>query len=148
MDKLTHADEQGKARMVDVSQKSIQFRKATAHGEILLKPHTIQLIQQNQIQKGDVLAVAKIAGIQAAKKTGELIPLAHPLPITFADVTFQIVDDRIIAQATVHTTAQTGVEMEALTAVSMSLLTVYDMCKAVDKSMIITNIHLVEKIKQ
>lgn len=148
MDKLTHADEQGKARMVDVSQKSIQFRKAIAHGEILLQPHTIQLIQQNQIQKGDVLAVAKIAGIQAAKKTGELIPLAHPLPITFADVTFQIVDDRIIAQATVHTTAQTGVEMEALTAVSMSLLTVYDMCKAVDKSMIITNIHLVEKIKQ
>ncbi len=148
MDALSHVDESGRARMVDVSHKPVQRRTARAEGRIRLAPPTLALIRENALKKGDVLAVAEIAGIQAAKKTSELIPLCHPIPITSIRVKAHIADGGISVQGEVSSMGVTGVEMEALTAVSVALLTVYDMCKAVDKAMIIENIVLIEKTKE
>jgi cyclic pyranopterin monophosphate synthase len=149
MKKLTHIDDSGAASMVDVSAKPVQLREAIACGEIILARETLALIEGNQIAKGNVLATARLAGIMAAKKTGELIPLCHPLPITHCEVSFKIPDtrDRIVITGSAKIAAQTGVEMEALTAVSVAALTIYDMCKAVDKAMRITEIVLVRKMK-
>ena len=149
MSKLTHIDETGRATMVDVSSKPVQVREAVARGEIHVQRETIALIEQNQIAKGNVLATARLAGIMAAKKTGELIPLCHPLPIAHCEVTFEIPKsrDQIVITASAKIAARTGVEMEALTAVSVAALTIYDMCKAVDKKMGITGITLVSKTK-
>ncbi len=133
--------------MVDVSAKPISHREAVARGEIRLQPATLALIQSNQIAKGDVLATARIAGIQAAKRTGELIPLCHPLNLTHVDVELRPKRDRIEITATTRIAAQTGVEMEALTAVAVAALTIYDMCKAVDKEMVVGEIRLVSKRK-
>jgi len=136
--------------MVDVSAKPIALREAVARGEIRLQRATLDLIESNRIAKGNVLATARIAGIQAAKKTGELIPLCHPLPISHCEVNFTIPKsrDRIVITASAKIAAQTGVEMEALTAVTIAALTIYDMCKAVDKKMVITTVKLVSKIKR
>ncbi|MBI3851768.1 MAG: cyclic pyranopterin monophosphate synthase MoaC [Verrucomicrobia bacterium] len=150
MKKLTHIDDRGEARMVDVSAKPTQLREAVASGEIRLHRDTIHLIQRNKIAKGNVFAAARLAGILAAKKTGELIPLCHPLPINHCEVKFEIPNsqDRVLITASAKIAAQTGVEMEALTAVSVAALTIYDMCKAVDKKMRITDIKLVSKTKK
>ena len=149
MNRLTHLDAKGEARMVDVSAKPIQLREAAARGEVRLKRSTLELIQSDKIAKGNVLSTARIAGIQAAKRTGELIPLCHPLPITHCEVNFEIPAsaDRIIISASAKIAAQTGVEMEALTAVAVAALTIYDMCKAVDKEMQITEIKVISKTK-
>ena len=135
--------------MVDVSTKPIMSREAVARGEIRLQKATLRLIESQTIAKGNVLASARLAGILAAKKTGELIPLCHPLPLTHCEIGFDIpkTQDRIIISASAKIAAQTGVEMEALTAVSVAGLTIYDMCKAVDKQMQITGIKLVSKTK-
>jgi cyclic pyranopterin monophosphate synthase len=148
--KLTHLDSKGEAAMVDVSVKPVQFREAIASGEILLQRSTIELIERNEIAKGNVLATARLAGIMAAKKTGGLIPLCHPLPITHCEVNFSFPPerDRIVITASAKIAAQTGIEMEALTAVSLAALTIYDMCKAVDKQMTIGNIRLLSKTKK
>lgn len=150
MSKLTHLDSRGEARMVDVSHKPLQLREAVARGEIHLQPATLDLVESNAIAKGNVLATARVAGIQATKKTGELIPLCHPLPIAHCEVNFEIPPsrNRIIITASAKITAQTGVEMEALTAVTIAALTIYDMCKAVDKTMRITDVVLVSKTKK
>ncbi len=136
--------------MVDVSAKPVMLREATARGEIRVRKTTLKLIQANSIAKGNVLATARLAGILAAKKTGALIPLCHPLPITHCEVDFNIPKslDRIVITASARIAAQTGVEMEALTAVSLAALTIYDMCKAVDKTMRITGIRLLSKSKR
>lgn len=147
MNELSHIDEHGKANMVDVGAKPLQHRMANAFGSITLQPETLQRIRENQVKKGDVLTVAQIAGIQAAKRTHELIPLCHPLLLTKIDVMLAITPEGVQCQSTVKCTGQTGVEMEALTAVSVALLTIYDMCKAVDKKMVISEIRLVEKTK-
>ena len=149
MKRLTHLDAGGQARMVDVSAKPVQLREAVARGEIRLQPATLRLIESQAIAKGNVLATARVAGIQAAKKCGELIPLCHPLPITHCEVDFEIPKSRncIVITASARIAARTGVEMEALTAVSVAALTLYDMCKAVDKRMRITGIGLVSKTK-
>jgi cyclic pyranopterin phosphate synthase len=147
MKKLSHVDKHGNARMVDVSAKPVQLREATASGSILLKRETLALIAANQIAKGDVLHTARIAGIQAAKRTGDLIPLCHPLNLTHVDVDLHRKPGRIDIVATARIAAQTGVEMEALTAVAVAALTIYDMCKAVDKEMVISDIKLVSKKK-
>ena len=149
MKRLTHVDADGEARMVDVSAKPMQLREAVARGEIRLQKETLKLIEAHSIAKGNVLATARVAGIQAAKKCGELIPLCHPLPITHCEVTFEIPTsrDRIVITASARIAAQTGVEMEALTAVSVAALTIHDMCKAVDKKMRIADITLVSKTK-
>lgn len=135
--------------MVDVSAKPIQLREARARGEIRLQKATLQLIDSRKIAKGNVLATARLAGILAAKKTGELIPLCHPLPLTHCEVNFEIPKsrDRILITASAKVAAQTGVEMEALTAVTVAALTIYDMCKAVDKKMTVTGVRLVSKTK-
>jgi cyclic pyranopterin phosphate synthase len=148
--KLTHIDARGEARMVDVSAKPSQLRKAVAGGEIRLQKGTLRLIQRNAIAKGNVLATARLAGILAAKKTGDLIPLCHPLPLSHCEVKFTIPksQDRVLITASATITAQTGVEMEALTAVSVAGLTIYDMCKAVDKTMRITDVKLISKTKR
>ena len=146
--KLSHLDARGEARMVDISAKPVQLREATAQGEIRLQRATIDLIASDKIAKGNVLATARIAGIQAAKKTGELIPLCHPLPITHCEVDFEVAEDRIIITASAKIAAQTGIEMEALTAVTIAALTIYDMCKAVDKQMQIGDIKLLTKTKK
>ena len=148
--KLTHIDSRGEAAMVDVSTKPVQLRAAVATGEISLQRHTLELIERNEIAKGNVLATARLAGIMAAKKTGDLIPLCHPLPITHCEVNFSFPGerDRIVITASAKISAQTGIEMEALTAVSLAALTIYDMCKAVDKQMVIGNIRLVSKTKK
>jgi cyclic pyranopterin phosphate synthase len=147
--KLTHLDHEGRAAMVDVSAKQPQLREAVARGEIRLQSETIELIERNDVAKGNVFATARLAGIMAAKRTGELIPLCHPLPITHSEVDFEIPDsrDRVIITASAKIHAATGVEMEALTAVSVAALTIYDMCKAVDKQMTIGAIYLVSKTK-
>ena len=145
--KLSHTNSEGKAQMVDVGHKSIQQRSAKAEGHILLNPETIVLIRENNIKKGDVLTVSEIAGIQAAKQTSNLIPLCHPLQITKVNIEAKLDEKGVKVIAEVHCIGQTGVEMEALTGVSVALLTVYDMCKAVDKQMIIQNIRLLEKTK-
>jgi cyclic pyranopterin monophosphate synthase len=144
---LSHVDARGKARMVDVGDKLDTVRQARARGAIVMQPTTLELIQRNAVQKGDVLAVAKIAGIMAAKRTSELIPLCHPLPLTTVDLTFQfnMQEARIEIESMARVTGKTGVEMEALTAVATAALTVYDMCKAVDRDMRITDIRLIEK---
>ena len=146
--KLTHVDARGKAKMVDVSAKPVQLREAVARGSIHLSPFTIRLINSNGIAKGDVLNTARIAGIQAAKRTGELIPLCHPLALSHVNVDLAVRTDRVEITATAKIAAQTGVEMEALTAVAVAALTIYDMCKAVDKEMVIGEIRLVSKTKK
>ncbi len=150
MKQLTHLDARGEARMVDVSAKPIVHREAVARGEIRLQRETIRLIEAEQIAKGNVLASARLAGIMAAKKTGELIPLCHPLPITHCEVNFEIPksQDRIVITASAKVSAPTGVEMEALVAVSIAALTIYDMCKAVDKQMRLTDVKLISKTKK
>lgn len=149
MKRLTHIDPRGQASMVDVSAKPILLREAVAVGEIRLRKATLKLIGSNAIAKGNVLAAARLAGILAAKKTGELIPLCHPLPITHCEVNFDVPKSqaRIVITASAKIASQTGVEMEALTAVSVAALTIYDMCKAVDKTMRITGIRLLSKSK-
>jgi cyclic pyranopterin phosphate synthase len=147
---LTHINADGEARMVDVSAKPVQIREAVASGEIRLAKATLDAIESVQAAKGNVLATARLAGIMAAKKTAELIPLCHPLPITHAEVNFETPPsrDRIVITATARIAAQTGIEMEALTAVSVAALTIYDMCKALDKQMQITDIRLLSKTKR
>ncbi|MGQ9554567.1 MAG: cyclic pyranopterin monophosphate synthase MoaC [Anaerolineae bacterium] len=144
---LTHLDEKGQARMVDVTDKAVTVREAIATGEVVMRPETLALVQAGGLPKGDVLAVARIAGIMAAKRTPELIPLCHPLPITSASVDFAFSIERsaVRIQAWVKCTGVTGVEMEALTAVSVAALTIYDMCKSVDRGISIENIHLLRK---
>ncbi len=150
MKKLTHLDPRGEASMVDVSAKPVMMREALARGEIRLRPSTLKLIGRQTIAKGNVLAAARLAGILAAKKTGDLIPLCHPLPLTHCEVNFDIPKsrNRIVISASAKIAAQTGVEMEALTAVAVAALTIYDMCKAVDKHMQISAIELVSKTKR
>jgi cyclic pyranopterin phosphate synthase len=145
MTKLTHLDAEGKARMVDVSEKAETARRAVARGRILLGAETVRLLRENAVPKGDALGVARIAGILAAKRTSDLIPLCHPLPITRVAVDLSIVDTGVEIEAEVAVTGRTGVEMEALTAVSIAALTLYDMVKAVDKGAVITDIRLEEK---
>ena len=146
--KLSHVDDAGKARMVDISGKPPMHREAVAAGKIILAPTTLELLKGNQLQKGDALAVARIAAIQGGKKTAELFPLCHPLAIHQLDVQFRIVDDGVEITAKAVSEGKTGIEMEALTAVSIAALTIYDMCKAVDKKMIIGAIALLEKSKR
>ena len=147
MDRLTHIDEKGRSKMVDVSEKEITLREAIASGSVTMKPDTFRMIMNNEIVKGDVLGVAKIAGIMGAKKTGELIPMCHPLEITHVEVLFHPRDEEstIGVESRVRTRGRTGVEMEALVAVSAAALTIYDMCKAVDKGMVISQVKLVKK---
>lgn len=144
---FSHLDKNGKAQMVDIGDKKIQQRLARAQGIIKLSTATINLIRENQIKKGDVLSVAKIAGIQAAKQTAALIPLCHPLIIDSIDLIFDYTNDGVKVESIVKSTGKTGVEMEALTAVNIALLTIYDMCKAVDKNMRFEQIKLIEKVK-
>lgn len=144
---FTHLDETGAARMVDVSAKPISRREAVAEGLIKLAPQTIERIAADEIAKGNVLATARIAAIQGAKRTSELIPLCHPLPLSAVEVGFQLEPEAIRIRCTARTTGQTGVEMEALTGVSVAALTIYDMCKAIDKGMEIDAITLVSKTK-
>ena len=143
--RLSHVDEAGNIRMVDVSGKAVTAREAVARGRIAMSPGAVRGIRAGNLKKGDPLQTARLAGIMAAKRTAELIPLCHPLPLTHADVTLTPVRDGYEIEARVRTTAQTGVEMEALTAVSVAALTIYDMVKAVDKGMVISDIRLVEK---
>lgn len=147
MTRLTHLDESGRARMVDVSDKDITRREATARAVVSMRPETARLIESGGVAKGDVLAVAQVAGVMAAKRTPDLIPLCHPLPITGVDMNFDLDMDaaRLEIRATVRVTGKTGVEMEALTAASVAALTVYDMCKAVDRGMSISKIELLHK---
>lgn len=147
MTKLTHTDSQGNARMVDVGDKQVQLRVAKASGNILLSAETVSLIRQNLLKKGDVLTVSEIAGIQAAKRASELIPLCHNIVLNKIFVKAILTDTGVTIESEVRCTGITGVEMEALTAVSVALLNVYDMCKAVDKTMVIGEIQLIEKIK-
>ena len=146
-DGLTHLDEQGRARMVDVTDKAITKRLAIAQGRVHLQPQTLRAIVQHTIPKGDVFAVARIAGIYAGKKTGEMIPLCHPLSISHVDIDFSIDEaaSSIIITSRVAVEAKTGVEMEALTSAAIAALTVYDMCKAIDKSMVISDLCLLQK---
>lgn len=144
---LSHTDQKGKANMVDVSDKGTQDRMARATGMISLNAETVALIRDNQMKKGDVLTVAEIAGIQAAKQTPFLIPLCHPLQLTKVDVKAELSDQGVTVYSMARCIGQTGVEMEALTAASVALLTIYDMCKAVDKKMVISDITLIEKTK-
>ena len=148
MDRLTHIGDDGSARMVDVSAKPIILREALAGGRIMLKRETIELISGNKIAKGNVFATARIAGVQAAKKTPELIPLCHGLNLSHIDIDIASHESGVEVRCTARTAAQTGVEMEALTGVSVALLTIYDMCKAVDKEMQITDVRLVSKTKR
>jgi len=146
MTKLTHIDEQGRAKMVDTTEKSISERRATASARVLMSAETINAIRDHSTPKGNPLETARLAGIMAAKRTHDLIPLCHPLPLTHIDVRAELQEAAVYLESEVTTRAQTGVEMEALTAVSVAALTVYDMCKALDKGMEITDIYLVEKL--
>ena len=148
MNKFSHLDERGNAKMVDVGHKPAQQRIAVAEGFVQCQPKTIAALRAKKLPKGDVFTVAKIAAIQAAKRTDELIPLCHSLPLDSVDVEFVLKKNLVHIKASAHTTAKTGVEMEALTAVSVAALTIYDMCKAVDKTMTIQGIRLVSKIKK
>ncbi|MBN2715067.1 MAG: cyclic pyranopterin monophosphate synthase MoaC [Deltaproteobacteria bacterium] len=145
--RLSHINEQNQPKMVDVSAKNRTMRTAAASGRILLCEDARAQIKQNRTKKGNVCVTAELAGVMAAKRTSELIPLCHPLPLTHVDVNARLTDEGVTVTATVRCVGQTGVEMEALTAVSTALLTVYDMCKAVDKSMVIEQIELIEKTK-
>jgi cyclic pyranopterin monophosphate synthase len=144
---FTHLDESGRARMVDVSHKHVTYREATARAVVTMQPETARMIAAGKVAKGDVLAVAQVAGVMGAKRTPDLIPLCHPLPISGVDMTFDldIEQARLEIRATVRVTSRTGVEMEALTAASVAALTVYDMCKAVDRGMSIGNVELLRK---
>ena len=145
MKPLTHLNALGRAQMVDISEKAETVREAIARGIILLKPETLRLIQEGAVPKGDVFATAKVAGIMAAKAVPTLIPLCHPLLISVAEIAFRVLDGRIEIEAHVKTVGKTGAEMEALTAVAVAALTIYDMCKGVDKEMVIEQIRLVAK---
>jgi len=147
MDRLTHIDKKGRSKMVDVSDKEVTMREAIASGSVTMKPDTFRMIMNNKIVKGDVLGVAKIAGIMGAKKTDELIPMCHPLEITHVEVLFHPREEEstIGIESRVRVRGRTGVEMEALVAVSAAALTIYDMCKAVDKGMVISQVKLVRK---
>jgi len=147
MAKLSHLDDQGRARMVDVSDKEITSREATARGTIRMRPETLELILKNKVEKGDVFSVARVAGIMAAKKTPDLVPMCHPLAITSVKIDLSPAKNpaRVEIEATVRVSGKTGVEMEAMTAVSVAALTIYDMCKAVDREMSIGEIRLVKK---
>lgn len=146
---LTHINPQGRARMVDVGHKEITAREARAEGEVHMQPETVAIIREGRAAKGDVLAVAQVAGIMGAKATSGIIPLCHPLPLSGVDLDFELDEagGRVLVRSAVRTTARTGVEMEALTAVSLAALTIYDMCKAVDKGMVIGGIRLTHKSK-
>jgi cyclic pyranopterin phosphate synthase len=148
MARLSHVAADGSAQMVDVSAKPVSAREATAAGRIILRRATVELISQNKIAKGNVFATARIAGVQAAKQTSQLIPLCHNLNLTHVDVDLSLGENFAGAKCTARTTAPTGVEMEALTGVAVALLTIYDMCKAVDKEMEISEIHLLSKTKR
>jgi cyclic pyranopterin monophosphate synthase len=143
---LSHIDETGAVRMVDVGGKPLSRRRAVAHAQVQMSPSTSRRL--HDLPKGDALATAQLAGIMAAKRTSELIPLCHPLPLSHIEVTLAVQEASVEITAVVETTAQTGVEMEALTAVSVAALTIYDMCKAVDKAMVIGDVRLVEKVKE
>jgi cyclic pyranopterin phosphate synthase len=143
--RLTHLDRDGHVKMVDVSDKEVSERSARVGGQIRMRPETVRLIVDEQIAKGNVLETARIAAIQAAKRTAELIPLCHPLNLTAIDVDFDIGEDRISVQTEARLADRTGVEMEALTAATVALLTIYDMCKAVDRGMVIEQVRLLEK---
>ncbi len=147
MAKLTHLDPEGNARMVDVTEKDVTSRAATARGTVFMRPETLMLITGNRIEKGDVFSVARVAGIMAAKKTPELIPMCHPLNITSVEIFLSPQEDpaRVEIEAIAKVTGKTGVEMEAMTAVSVCGLTIYDMCKAVDREMSISEVRLVKK---
>jgi len=147
MSSLTHFNSSGEAHMVDVGDKAVTQRSAIAEGRIVMQPETLRIIEQGTARKGDVLGVARIAGIMGAKKTADLIPLCHPLALTKVSIDLEprAADNAVWCRVTVHTSGQTGVEMEALTAVQITLLTVYDMCKAVDKGMTIEGVRLLEK---
>ena len=147
-DKFSHLNEKGEANMVDVGSKPDQERMAKASGKIFLQPKTLELVKSNSIKKGDIFSVARVAGIQAAKNTFSLIPLCHQLQLTKIAVDFSVEDDGITVLSMVKCTGKTGVEMEALTAVNIALLTIYDMCKAVDKVMVMSEIKLDEKTKK
>lgn len=147
MGEFSHTDSEGKARMVDVSGKKQQRRVAKASGTIILQQETLRLIRENSMKKGDVLTVAEIAGIQAAKQTAMLIPLCHNISLSKVKVSAEVTDNGVKMTSEVKCTGNTGVEMEALTAVSVALLTIYDMCKAVDKTMVIGEVKLLEKTK-
>ncbi len=144
-EKLTHLDEEGRLKMVDVGGKEKTARLARVRGEICMRPETVALIEQNRVAKGNVLEAARLAGIMAAKRTGELIPLCHPLNITAIDIAFTVGRDRVEVEAEARIDDRTGVEMEALTAASVALLTIYDMCKGVDRGMVISDLRLMEK---
>jgi cyclic pyranopterin phosphate synthase len=146
--RFSHLDAEGTARMVDVGAKPVQRRIAVAAGFVACAPATVQALRAQALPKGDVLTVARIAAIQAAKRTDELIPLCHSLPLDKVDVDFELRDGGVAIRATASTSAKTGIEMEALTAVSVAALTIYDMCKAVDKAMVIGDIRVIEKIKE
>ncbi len=148
MSDLTHLDERGRARMVDVSAKADTVRVATARGRVLMRPETLDLIRTGGVKKGDVLAIAQVAGVIGAKRTSDLIPLCHPLPITGVDLSFELDAEASAVEitASARVVGKTGVEMEALAAVSVAALTVYDMCKAVDKDMVIDQVRLVHKV--
>ena len=146
MDELSHVDASGSVRMVDVGGKALSRRRAVARAEVRMSPGTARILRE--LPKGDALATAQLAGIMAAKRTSELIPLCHPLPLTHVEVTLEVGEETVEIVASAETTAQTGVEMEALTAASVAALTVYDMAKAVDKRMRIAEIALVEKTKE
>ena len=147
MAELSHLNEKGKARMVDITAKDTTLREALARGKVLMRPDTVAAIETGGVPKGDVFGVARIAGIMAAKKTGELIPLCHPLELTAIDIQFSTnaQQGEIIIEAKVKTVGRTGVEMEAMTAVSVAALTIYDMCKSADREMILTAIKLIAK---
>jgi cyclic pyranopterin phosphate synthase len=147
MEALSHLDEKGQARMVDVTAKAPTLRRAVARGKVLMRPETAALIQEGGIPKGDVFATARIAGIMAAKKTGELIPMCHPLELTGIEILFlcNAAMGEVAIEAIVKTVGRTGVEMEAMTAVGVAALTIYDMCKAVDREMVLTDIRLMSK---
>ena len=146
MNELSHVDEEGGLRMVDVGGKGLSRRRATARATLSVKPETAEKLRS--LPKGDALAAAQLAGIMAAKRTSELIPLCHPLPLTHVDVSLELGDESVEITASAETTAQTGVEMEALVAASVAALTVYDMAKAVDDSMAIADVRLLEKVKE
>ena len=145
MDKLTHIDADGAVKMVDVTSKEVTYREAVAAGRILTSKETIDLVSRGELPKGNVLETARLAGVMAAKRTSDLIPLCHPIGITGVDISFEVLDDQISVEVCVRVPGRTGVEMEALTAASVSLLTIYDMCKAVDKGMVIGEVRLLEK---
>jgi len=145
MDQLSHVDSDGRMKMVDTSDKPATVRNAVASARVLMSKETMDALRKHQTPKGNPLEAARLAGIMAAKRTSDLIPLCHPLPITHADVTATIIDDGVLLESSVSTNAQTGVEMEALTAVSIAALTIYDMCKAIDKGITISDVRLERK---